>query len=120
MPYGDAKRAADFYKNAFGWQMNQLGEQMGNYITAWTGETDADGMVQKPGTINGGFYSKEMSPEGGTSVVIAVDDIHAAMKKVQEAGGSIVGEPAAIPGVGDFVSFTDTEGNRASMLQPKR
>ena len=29
-----------------------------------------------------------------------------------------LGEPMAIPGVGDYVSFLDTEGNRLSILQP--
>ena len=27
------------------------------------------------------------------------------------------GEPAEIPGVGRYVSFSDTEGNRVSMLE---
>lgn len=30
----------------------------------------------------------------------------------------MLGEPMDIPGVGQYVSFTDTEGNRVSMLQP--
>ena len=30
----------------------------------------------------------------------------------------MLGEPMEIPGVGAYVSFTDTEGNRVSMLQP--
>ncbi|TMH31553.1 MAG: VOC family protein, partial [Betaproteobacteria bacterium] len=34
------------------------------------------------------------------------------------AGGTVLGEPMNIPGVGAYVSFTDTEGNRVSMLQP--
>jgi predicted enzyme related to lactoylglutathione lyase len=40
------------------------------------------------------------------------------MKKVTSSGGKIIGEPMDIPGVGKYVSFTDTEGNRVSMLQP--
>jgi len=32
----------------------------------------------------------------------------------------MLGEPMEIPGVGHYVSFTDTEGNRVSMLQPTR
>ena len=40
------------------------------------------------------------------------------MKKVAEAGGKVLGEPMEIPGVGQYVSFFDTEGNRVSMLQP--
>ena len=40
------------------------------------------------------------------------------IKKVAEAGGKVLGEPMEIPGVGQYVPFTDTEGNRVSMLQP--
>ena len=50
--------------------------------------------------------------------VVAVDDIAAAMKQVRAAGGEMLGEPMVIPGVGQYVSFMDTEGNRVSMLQP--
>jgi hypothetical protein len=37
---------------------------------------------------------------------------------VRNAGGQVLGEPMDIPGVGTYVSFFDTEGNRVSMLQP--
>jgi len=53
------------------------------------------------------------------SVVIAVDDVKTAMKSVKSAGGKVLGEPMEIPGVGQYVSFTDTEGNRVGMLQPQ-
>jgi uncharacterized protein len=46
------------------------------------------------------------------------DDIKEAMANVRAAGGNVLGEPMEIPGVGQYVSFIDTEGNRASMLQP--
>jgi len=52
------------------------------------------------------------------SVVIAVDDISAAIEKVKRAGGTVFGGPTEIPGVGTYVLFTDTENNRVSMLQP--
>ena len=32
--------------------------------------------------------------------------------------GEVLGEAMSIPGVGQYVSFMDTEGNRVSMLQP--
>ena len=50
--------------------------------------------------------------------MIAVDDIKAAMAKVKAAGGEVLGEPMEIPGVGQYVSFSDSEGNRVSILQP--
>ncbi len=31
---------------------------------------------------------------------------------------TVLGEPVEIPGIGHYVSFTDTEGNRVSLLQP--
>jgi len=123
MPYEDAKRASDFYSKTFGWNAEVLGPEMGEYVVVHTTETDADNMVQKPGNINGGFF-KRSKPEQAPSVVIAVDDIHETMKKIAEAGGTVLGgqkpgEPDDIPGIGLYISFTDTEGNRVGVLQPK-
>ena len=118
MPYDNPARMAGFYQAAFGWQTQMLGAEMGNYVVAHTTET-VDGMTTTPGAINGGFFERKPDwPAQYPSVVIAVDDIHAAMKQVAQAGGSVLGEPMEIPGIGHYVSFMDTEGNRVSMLQP--
>lgn len=119
MPYEDAKRAATFYTDAFGWNMKVSGEDMGNYITAETAEV-VNGRPKDPGVINGGLYRKDpASPAQYPSVVIAVDDIKLAMDNVVKAGGKVLGEPMDIPTVGLYVSFIDSEGNRVSLLQPK-
>lgn len=118
MPYDDRGRMAKFYESAFGWQTQVLGEDMGNYVLAATTETDENG-PKKNCAINGGFYSKNPDwPAQYPSVVIAVDDIKESIKKVTDLGGKVLGEPMDIPGVGQYVSFIDTEGNRVSMLQP--
>jgi predicted enzyme related to lactoylglutathione lyase len=118
MPYDKRERMARFYESAFGWQMRMLGEGMGNYVLATTTETGVEGPL-RPGAINGGFYPKRAD---GTpqhpSVVIAVDNIAESVKKVTDAGGTILGDPMEIPGVGQFVSLVDTEGNHVGMLQP--
>jgi predicted enzyme related to lactoylglutathione lyase len=130
MGYNDKQRMVDFYTKAFGWKAQMTGPEMGNYVVAQTTETDDKGMVKTPGNINGGFYKKTDSPTSqAPSVVIAVDDIKESVKKVEEAGGKILGgmdqngqhtmEPQEIPGVGLWISIQDTEGNRVSMLQPK-
>jgi uncharacterized protein len=119
MPYEDSERLVRFYSQAFGWQMQKLGQEMGNYITATTTEIDENRMIKKPGAINGGFFPRGSDQSAQyPSLVIAVDDIKTAMKDVTEAGGKVLGEPVVIPGIGNYVSFTDTEGNRASLLQP--
>lgn len=117
MPAEDRKRMSEFYAKTFGWKTEQLGPEMGNYVTVQTSETDERGFPKRPGMINGGFYDKtEEAPV--PSLVIAVDDIKEHVKKVQAAGGKILSDVMPIPGVGDFVTFLDTEGNRVSMLQP--
>ena len=118
MPYDDAARMAGFYQQAFGWQTQALGADMGNYVTATTTESGPAGPV-KPGAINGGFFQRRSDwPDQHPSVVISVDDVQAAMQKVRAAGGEVLGEPMDIPGVGKYVSFRDPEGNRVSLLQP--
>jgi uncharacterized protein len=121
MPAEDRKRVAAFYTQVFGWRTQLLGPEMGDYVLATTTESDSQGRPKKPGAINGGFFPKsEDKPAQYPSVVIAVDDIQEHMQKVTEAGGEVLGDPVEIPGVGWYVAFFDTEGNRVSMLQPSR
>ena len=118
MPATDKTRIANFYTKAFGWRTQMLGPEMGEYVLVTTTESNEDG-PKNPGAINGGFYKKsDDRPAPYPSVVIAVDDIKKSVKKVTDAGGKVLGEPIEIPGVGQYVSFFDTEGNRVSMLQP--
>jgi uncharacterized protein len=121
MPAEDRKRMADFYTKAFGWKTQQLGEDMGNYVLATTTDSDENGMPNKPGAINGGFFQKtDDRPAQYPSVVIAVDNIKEHMTNVEKSGGKVLGEPMDIPGIGLYVSFFDTEGNRVGMIQPTR
>jgi len=118
MPYDDRARMTRFYEATFGWATQVLGQEMGNYVLATTTESDQKG-PKSPGSINGGFYPRNPQwPAQHPSVVVAVADIAAAMKRVAAAGGQVLGDPMDIPGVGKYVSFFDTEGNRVSMLQP--
>jgi predicted enzyme related to lactoylglutathione lyase len=122
MPAEDRPRMIKFYEGVFGWKTQQLGAEMGDYVVVSTAETDENRMVKKPGRINGGFFQKTKENQY-PSVVIAVDDIRKAMKEIEAAGGKVLGgknpgEPDEIPGVGLFISFLDTEGNRNSVIQP--
>src|SRR3954466_9519453 len=84
MGYFDRDRMKKFYETAFGWGLQQMGAEMGNYVVAHTAETDEKGMVKTPGTINGGFYQKTDDP-------LSVQDIRGAMKAIEAGGGKILG-----------------------------
>jgi len=118
MPAEDRERIKTFYTNAFGWQMQQFGPEIGDYILVTTSEVGDDHFPKQRGTINGGFYPKSDNNSPHPSVVISVDDINESIQKVKKAGGKVFGEPVDIPGIGMYVSFIDTEGNRLSILQP--
>lgn len=110
----DIARAKKFYTDAFGWEMEQMGNDYGNYIVVKTGDP------KEPGGINGGIYqSKDAKEINAYSCVIAVDNIEKAMKDVIAAGGKLRSDkPQDIPHVGLYVSCEDTEGNRFTLLQP--
>jgi len=111
----DRERAKTFYAQAFGWQMQQLGPDMGQYVVVTTGDP------KEPGGINGGIYG---SPDGATkemngfSCVIGVDNIDQSIASVKSAGGQVLSDKMDIPTVGTFARCKDTEGNFFTMLQP--
>lgn len=118
MPYEDSTRLKTFYHSVFGWKMEQYGEDMGNYVVATTMETDENRMPLQPGAIGGGFYPKGPDMPVCPSVVIAVEDLTVSMQKVTEAGGTLLGDPMEIPGIGQYIAIIDSEGNRVGLLQP--
>lgn len=118
MPAEDKSRVKKFYEEAFGWQMQQMGKEFGDYLLATTTPTDPKTTRPiDPGAINGGFFNKG---EYGDMphLIISVDNLREQMEIVKNSGGTIDGEPSDIPGIGKFVMFRDTEGNRVGMLQP--
>src|SRR5436309_10836239 len=95
----DRERAKNFYSQAFGWQMQQMGEDMGNYVVVTTGDP------KEPGGINGGIF---VNPTGASkelnaySCVVGVEDVDQAMASVRSAGGQVMDDKMDIPGIGTF------------------
>ena|SRR5215471_7798946 len=111
----DRDRAKNFYAKAFGWEMQQMGEEMGQYVVVTTGDP------KEPGGINGGIYaaaSGAAKEVNAFSCVIGVDNIDQSIGSVKSAGGQVLGDKMDIPSIGTFVRCKDTEGNIFTMLQP--
>lgn len=116
MPAEDRKRMMTFYSTVFGWDTKQLGPEMGDFVMANTTDSE-NNMPKKPGMINGGFYKKTGDVSQTTTVTIQVADIKAYKEKIVKAGGKISGDIMDMPGLGQFLSFFDTEGNRVNLMQ---
>ena len=96
-----------FYQNVFGWGFVKWDGPM-DYWMFSTGEGE-------PG-IDGGLSRKsEMSPPVYLTIEVpAIDDF---IEMVEINGGKIVREKMAIPGVGWFAMFLDTEGNAFGLME---
>ncbi len=117
IPADNLARAKKFYSENFGWKLNQLGPEMGNYVLVHTGPSDEQGMPQDKAFINGGLMQRDPSAHSPV-VVIAVDDADAAVDKVTKSGGKLVGEIMNIPNVGRYARVQDTEGNVIGVIKP--
>ena len=110
LPFDDAERANRFYAEVFGWESHKW-EGPQEYYLQQTGPEDEPG-------IGGALAPRQNSANGGgTQLVIGVDDLDACIARVTAAGCAIVTPRTAIPGVGWFADFRDTEGNVLGMFQ---
>lgn len=117
IPADDVERAQRFYGKAFGWKVNAI-PGMG-YTMFHTTETDAQGMVQTPGNINGGM-AKRQGPIDRLLITVQVADMEKALKTVEANGGKVIRPGLPIPGVGIAAYVKDTEGNTIGLIQPTR
>jgi predicted enzyme related to lactoylglutathione lyase len=111
IPAEDLDRAKNFYGAVFGWELQTVPMNEGEYTSIKT--TDVDEQTQspkEPGAINGGMFVRDNQLTSPV-ITIDVDGIDDALKQVEAEGGSTVTPRTAIPGMGAFAYFKDPEGN---------
>jgi len=113
IPFDDAERAQGFYREAFGWTLMNMPEM--SYTLATTGPSGEQG-PDEPGFINGGMLRRE-SPNEGPILVIDVDDIDAALAKIESLGGQTLIGRQAVGEMGYAAYFKDVEGNNMGLWQ---
>ncbi len=80
------------------------------------GEGQTCVMYQPPdGGIGGGLTGSFPGIPKGVVNYVLVDDIEAAVEKIEAAGGSIVVPKTEIPGFGEMAHFADPEGNHMAI-----
>ena len=115
IPADDQGRATDFYRETFQWTINAMPEMDYNVVVT-TPSDEQTGMPKSPGAINGGLFARE--GELTTPIItVDVEDIDATLAQVEKLGGSVVKPKDAIPGMGFYAYFKDTEGNVLGLWQ---
>jgi uncharacterized protein len=101
----DVERAKSFYVELLGWELE----------TWKPGEVDYP-MIKANGQQHGGFTKTE-GPSHWLGHV-AVEDVDAACRAAESAGGSVRGEPGGHPEVGRWATIVDPQGALVSAFAP--
>jgi predicted enzyme related to lactoylglutathione lyase len=109
-----------FYAKAFDWSLDSStypggGAGIPKYIVARpTGEEFPNGYG-----INGGIGGVCDGYDGHVTFYIRVDDIEAALQKVEALGGKRVMGPADVPNGPSIGLFTDPQGHVVGLVDPR-
>ena len=104
IPAGDTAKAREFWGGLFGWKFEEFpGSPTEYHMTRFSESTG--------GAIYGADGDKR-----GARVCFDVDDINAGVARVKELGGK-ADAAMAVPSMGWFATFTDTEGNDFGLWQ---
>lgn len=104
IPSKDYDKAGKFYNAVFAWETQLIPEM--DYA-----------MYKAPSGICGGFNKHlEINAKAGILAYIEVEDIDAALKKIEENGGTTAqGKTEISPEIGFFALFIDSEGNNLGL-----
>lgn len=101
-------RAKSFYETVFDWKIEKWEGPM-EYWTIEAGKEEEEG-------INGGLQKRE-EPDDQVFNYIQVSKVEDFKKKIEQFGGTIESPKIAVPGVGYFYMFKDTEGNKLGIME---
>jgi uncharacterized protein len=117
IPFDDGDRARGFYKELFGWQVQEMPEM--KYTMVTSGPSGDQGPTES-GYINGGMLSRDQAATSGPVLVIDVDSIDATLERVGGMGGSTVVGKTPVGDMGFAAYFTDPEGNVVGLWETAR
>lgn len=116
----DVPKALEFYAAAFGWTFEDYSEYAQRpYFGAVTGPGDQMG-------INGAIMERDSTdssptsgvPSNGAVLTMGVENFDATTEKILAAGGAVVREKYALPGMAWQGYFLDTDGNVFGIHEP--
>jgi predicted enzyme related to lactoylglutathione lyase len=104
------KELAQWYADLFGWDFNEFPDM--SYATV--------GWDQDAGRNGGGFMPYDnLVPEGTLTLYIYTDDVEGHSKRIEAAGGTLIGEKSEVPGIGVWQRFRDPAGNSMAVMTPE-
>jgi uncharacterized protein len=112
IPADQPERAAEFYRDLFGWDIKKFEGTVANGMEYWTVKTvatDQNGQPTGPG-VNGGLM-RRMYPNQPPVNYINVENVDESVSRAEELGAKVLMGKTPVPGMGWFAQLTDPEGN---------
>ncbi len=109
---GEVDPTFDFYAGLFGWTKDRAMDMgpMGVYQLIAMGRGDAEGAMMK---------RQEGGPGPRWNFYFRVDDIEAAIARIEEKGGQVMMGPHDVPSGDRIVQATDPQGVAFALVAPK-
>ena len=104
IPAADVAESAAFYEAVFGWTTRRRGD----------GELSFDDTV---GEVSGTWVTGREQQRPGITVHVMVEDIDAAVSRIEERGGEIVTPITPLGKDEAFATFRDPAGNELGVYQ---
>ena len=112
IPADQPERAAQFYRELFGWDIKKYEGSVAGGMEYWmvkTVPTDADGQPAGRG-VNGGLMPR-MYPNQVPVNYINVESVDESVSRAEQLGAKVLMGKTPVPGMGWFAQLTDSEGN---------
>lgn len=118
IPANDIERAKKFYREIFGWNIQDWPMPNGSvYTGVRTVEIDEKTFLPKEvGAINGAIVKKDEIVNTPV-VTVNVSSIDECVEKIIKAGGELLKPKVEITGLGYYAYVQDTEGNLLALWQ---
>lgn len=104
----DLAAGVRFYKELFGWDAQDMGEEAGHYT-----------IVSKEGKMVAAISTAQDPGPPRWTTYINVDEADDAAKKAESAGGSVIVAPMDVMTAGRMAIFADTTGAVIAVWQPR-
>lgn len=120
IPSDDTAKAAEFYTQAFGWEIQPETKEDNpdfDFRVALTAPSDSDYTAREHGRVNGCLVKRAIGVQNPV-VLVEVEDLNVAAEKIKTAGGKVVSE--IIPMIslsGAFFLATDPDGNMLEIFK---
>jgi predicted enzyme related to lactoylglutathione lyase len=106
----DPQRSQDFYARLFGWTVQEMGPDFGNYVN-----------FSKNGSLVAGLVPNQQ-PDGpdGWTTYLSNPDAKAVADATRAAEGSVLLEPMPVMSLGSMAVVTDPSGGVVGVWQPEQ